>query len=125
MDYILVRDNGDGTAQYQAKIASMPSSGIPTRPLYSNPCTLLNADLVIIMRKGSSAPYVQPDINRWLTTLGIGSPQVIAGTLTIYADHTPNALTVPISPVFLATLQQVRHLATPLETAVLDTFSSY
>jgi hypothetical protein len=61
----------------------------------------------VVFAKRTTAPYVQPDMQRWLTQMGIGSATVLARPLTIYVDHAPNPVPQFINPSFFPNLLQV------------------
>jgi hypothetical protein len=51
--------------------------------------------------------YVEPNITRWLTAIGISDINVLKGGLTVYVTHTPAPIPRPIAPVFFPKLQQL------------------
>eukprot|EP00884_Botryococcus_braunii_P003014 jgi/Botrbrau1/12713/Bobra.67_1s0076.1 len=104
-DVIQVFDNGDGTCS-----ASGPQGDTNCSvPIYGNSnCRSLGGELQIVFRRVSTAPYVQPTIQQYLNTLGIGAV-VYVKTLRIILNEKLNSVP-PISPNFLSSLVWVESL---------------
>jgi hypothetical protein len=73
-------------------------------------CRTLNGNLYLFVTNSLNLPaatYQQPRFDIGLPALGVGSLETIEFVLSLVVDHTPNAIPVPLAPVFLATLRNV------------------
>jgi hypothetical protein len=59
----------------------------------------------------SPGPYVLPDINKWLTKMGLANLVAIKGLINIRVFEGTRTIPVPIAPVFLTSLKEARWLA--------------
>eukprot|EP00884_Botryococcus_braunii_P009084 jgi/Botrbrau1/18177/Bobra.53_1s0045.1 len=107
---VTVKDNGDGSS------VCTFNGGAPIQNCTSNPldpnktCGSLNATVVVVIaneRGLSASNYVEPNINQWLTNIGIANIVVLQGTLTVTVTHTPGSIPKAISPSFFTSLQQL------------------
>jgi hypothetical protein len=105
-----VKDNGDGSS------VCTFNGGSPVQNCTSNPidpnktCGSLNATVVVVIANEQSLPasnYVEPNINKWLTNIGIGGISVLQGPLIVTVTHTPGPIPKAISPSFFTSLQQL------------------
>lgn len=109
-------DNGDGTcAAFRIEQQNASGPGIPiglncNSPAYAPnaTCGAILSSVKIGIRRVSSGQYVQPDINKWLTNMGLAGVNLIAGILTVEVDHTPFPIPQFIAPAFFTSLVQVR-----------------
>lgn len=111
-DNVYIIDNGDGTCGLAGTANGVAIGGACSKPLFPgfSTCPSLNTSLTLIFRKTfATAPY-NGSMQGWLDKVGIGTPRLISGVLTIYIDHSPNPLPA-INPVFLQGMQQVRFAA--------------
>lgn len=113
--FVSVTDNGDGTC------SAFVTEGTVTTPIANcatlaypslGVCQSLRSNIKISIRRASSAPYVQPDIQKWLTQLGLNSIVISQGSLTVEVNHSPfppipSAFPPTIGPFFLPNIRQV------------------
>lgn len=110
--FVQVTDNGDGTCSAFTSAAGV-FNPIPNCASLAYPsqgiCNSLRSDLKITIRRASGAPYVQPDINKWLTQMGLNNVSLSQGSLTVELDHSPYPIPPTLAPSFLPFIRQVCH----------------
>lgn len=113
--FLSIADNGDGTCsafRIEQTSAGAPSTTFPLTctalayPGISN-CASIQSAVKITIRRLRSVTYVAPDINKWLTNMGVATAVVIANALTVEVDHSPFVIPPFISPTFFTFLKQV------------------
>jgi hypothetical protein len=101
-----ITDNGDGTCS-AIKFTAGASSRINCSSLaYGAVCNSLLSSVTITMRRTSSGPYQQPNINQWLRNMGLASVGVLAQALTVLVDHSPLPVPPYVFPFFFTNLTQ-------------------
>nr|AWI73731.1 polysaccharide associated protein [Botryococcus braunii] len=113
--FLSIADNGDGTCS-AFRIEQTSATGTPTTvALNCNQlafpgiasCASIQSAVKITIRRTRSVAYIQPDINKWLTNMGLNNVIVIANALTVEVDHSPFPIPQFINPVFFTLLRQV------------------
>lgn len=100
LDVVEIFDNGDGTCSRIGVSGETPCTG----PIYGSKfCRSLAGQLKINIRRTSSAPYVQPNIQQSLNTLGIGNLVYIKTLTIVLNERLPNVVPA-VSPNFLSSL---------------------
>jgi hypothetical protein len=71
-------------------------------PLFGRECRVLNSDLRVDIynQATSDASYIPPNINKWLTNLGLGNLTSVKGELGVYVWEGIRTIPIPIAPVF-------------------------
>eukprot|EP00884_Botryococcus_braunii_P015058 jgi/Botrbrau1/23553/Bobra.0141s0024.1 len=111
---IEIHDNGDGTISCMVKILDQPPrERLCTYNLFGQTCTQFNGYLSIVISNAfnrTAQTYVEPDIYKWLTIMGLGSLTVLNGPLSVFVDNRVQPIPVSISPVFLASLRKAESI---------------
>jgi hypothetical protein len=114
--FLSIADNGDGTCS-AFRIEQTTAGGTSTTVGLSctalaypgiASCASIQSAVKITIRRLRNVAYVQPDINKWLTNMGLNNVIVIANALTVEVDHSPFPIPQFINPVFFTALRQVR-----------------
>jgi hypothetical protein len=108
-DNIFIRDLGNGSCAATSIINGVVRQNTCNAPIFSTPCGSFAGILQIFVANELAlnvTTYVQPNINLWLTNLGL-SQITILGSLRFLVDQTPVAVPSFVAPVFLETLRQV------------------
>eukprot|EP00884_Botryococcus_braunii_P020167 jgi/Botrbrau1/6834/Bobra.0153s0029.1 len=113
--FLSIVDNGDGTCS-AFRIEQSTAGGTQTTvalncnqlafPSVAS-CASIQSAVKISIRRIRTVGYVQPDINKWLTNMGLANVIVIANALTVEVDHSPFPIPQFINPVFFTSLRQV------------------
>ncbi len=83
--------------------------GTCTSPVFGRECTVLLPFLGInIENVLSNVSYILPDINKWLTNMGLANLVAIKSQLTVRVLEGSRVIPVPIAPVFLTSLREAR-----------------
>jgi hypothetical protein len=112
-DILIIRDLGDGKCVSAfSKNGSAFVGGDCTTLAFNKTCGNYAGLLTIFISNdgNASAATYAPQINTWLTNLGLAGVQTLGTYLQIYVDNTPNPIPTPIQPVFLSSLEQVGSL---------------
>lgn len=109
-ELLQITDNGDGTCSATRYTAGTSAVVSCASLAYGGVCNSLLAPVTIVMRRTSGAPYVQPNINQWLTNMGLAGVTVLAQALTVLVDHSPFPVPPSIAPVFFTNLKQASPL---------------
>jgi hypothetical protein len=110
---ILVWDFGNGTCLSAYYPTSGPSQiGTCSTEVFGRECTVLAASLTIRITNeaASDALFVLPDINKWLTNMGLANLAAIKNELSIRVYEGLRTIPVPIAPVFFTSLREARSL---------------
>ncbi len=109
-DVFIIRDLGNG----KCESAFSPNGGAfvggdCTTLLFNKTCGTYVGLLTIFITNAGNAPAATfaPQINTWLTNVGLADIQTMTSYLQIYVDNSPNPIPGPIQPVFLSSLEQV------------------
>ncbi len=109
-EFLLIADNGDGSCTAVSFSGGKSAVVSCLKLVYGTVCNTLLSSVVVIIQRTRSVPYVPPNIEQWLRNMGLAGVGVLAQSLSIQIDHTPNPIPPSIAPVFFANLSQVCHV---------------
>jgi hypothetical protein len=111
-DNVFIRDLGDGTcaATFIVDNGVTIKNNTCDSPIFPDKtCTSFAGTVSIFMANEkdlTNVTYVQPNIQLWLDSLGIGRITVLGGALRVFVDQTPVAVPTLIAPFFYSSLRQ-------------------
>jgi hypothetical protein len=109
-----ITDYGNGFALCIATVANLPPIQIPcTDNLFGTNCAQFTGYLTISIQNsgnGTAQTYIPPDINKWLTNIGLGTLVVLRGSLNVVVENFDPPIPVDLAPVFLTSLRQAASL---------------
>lgn len=110
-DFINIRDLGNGQCVSNSQVAPSTSfvAGNCTLPYFKTTCGSYAGFLNIFIGNDFNATaltYVPPNIEKWLTNIGLANVNVIDGNLGVFVDYSPFPIPSKIAPVFLSSLEQ-------------------
>lgn len=115
--FVQITDNGDGTCfaftTESGVRTPIPNCASPAYPALGT-CNSMRSDMKVTIRRASGAPYVQPNIAKWLTQMGLNNISVSIGTLIVEVNHSPVPIPSAIAPSFLPFIRQVCQCLTVL-----------
>eukprot|EP00884_Botryococcus_braunii_P023049 jgi/Botrbrau1/9428/Bobra.0252s0052.1 len=108
---IKIVDYGNGEADCAGSIPGDPRLFLRpcTFNMFAVSCAQFTGSLTIYIKNSynrSAETYVPPQIDQWLTNIGLGSLEVLGSYLEIYVFHGEGAIPVDIAPVFLTSLRR-------------------
>eukprot|EP00884_Botryococcus_braunii_P023046 jgi/Botrbrau1/9425/Bobra.0252s0049.1 len=108
---IEITDYGNGEADCVGRIRNDPNpfSRPCTFNMFAVSCAQFTGSLTIYIRNSynrSAETYIPPNIDHWLTSIGLGSLEVLGSYLEINVFHDEGAIPVDIAPVFLTSLRK-------------------